>query len=145
MQWCYYNFFFCFLLHFTSTLLSCFSRNCFVTVFIATLALWWYCFLPRLSELSETFQTLLRVRIIFETLCDIYILVVVYRHSLLLFGSWPGNKALECISVSHTIENVISVSLKCSSVFPFFKTEYIFISICSFKFENALPLNNVMT
>lgn len=62
------------------------------------------------------FKTLLRVRVILLTLCDIYILVVMYRHSLLLFDSVPGNKTLECISVSYTIENVISLSLKCSSV-----------------------------
>lgn len=62
------------------------------------------------------FKTLLRVRVILVTLCDIYILVVMYRHILFLFDSVPGNKALECISVSYTTENVISLSLKCSSV-----------------------------
>lgn len=74
------------------------------------------------------FKTLLRVRVILVTLCDIYILVVMYRHSLFLFDSVPGNKALECISDSYTTENVISLSLKCSSVwFPFFKQYIYFI------------------
>lgn len=55
-----------------------------------------------------------------------------HRHSLLLFDSKPGKKALESISVSHTIKNVISLGLKCSSVgFPFFKQNIFYLFVLS--------------